>query len=82
MEELLAEVRAARRAEAALDRHARRVKALLIDVRLEALREGKSLKIADLEASIGKFYDRATISRYTADAVKAAKAELDSSPRS
>jgi hypothetical protein len=73
MDELLAEVRAARRAEAARDQHAARIKQLLIDVRLEAIRENRHLKIADLEASIGKFYDRATISRFTADAVKAAK---------
>ena len=74
MEELLAEVRAARRAEDARARHAERVRELLVAVRQEAVMEDRDLKIADLEAAIGKFYDRATISRYTAEAVKLAKA--------
>jgi hypothetical protein len=69
MNELLAEVKAARRADAALQRHTGRIKELLVEVR----RENPALKLADLEAAIGKFYDRATISRVTADAVKEAK---------
>jgi hypothetical protein len=69
MKELLAEVKAARRAQSAFQRHADRVKELLIQVRVA----DPDLKLADLEAEIGKFYDRATISRVTADAVKEAK---------
>jgi hypothetical protein len=61
MDELLAEVKAARRADSALQRHTDRVKELLIQVR----RENPGLKLADLETRIGKFYDRATISRIT-----------------
>ena len=69
MEELLAEVKAARRADTAQKRRTERIKALLVQVRSE----NPKLKLADLEAKIGKFYDRATISRVTADAVKAAR---------
>lgn len=68
MSELLAEVKAARRAEKALERHTGRIKELLVDVRLA----DRKLKVADLEAEIDRFYDRATISRITYPALKAA----------
>ena len=61
MDELLAEVKAARRADLARKRHTERVKELLVQVR----RENPKLKVADLEEMIGRFYDRATISRIT-----------------
>ena len=61
MDDLLAEVEAAREAKTVLERHTRRIRELLIQVRWE----NPTLKLADLEATIGKFYDRATISRIT-----------------
>lgn len=67
MDELLAEVRAARRAQKAARTHADRVKELLIQVRLEK----PKMSVVEIEGKIGRFYDRATISRITADAVKA-----------
>ena len=68
MDELLAEVRAARRADSARKLHTDRIKALLVRVRLE----NPDLKVADLEERIGRYYDRATISRITVPALKAA----------
>lgn len=61
VEELLAEVKAARRAQASEKRHTDRVKALLVEVRLKR----PDLGVADIEEMIGRFYDRATISRIT-----------------
>ena len=66
MDELLAEVKAARRADTARRRHIDRIKELLIQVR----RENPQLKVAELEKMIGIFYDRATISRITASALR------------
>lgn len=63
---MLAEVKAARRAQASEKRHTDRVKALLVEVRLKR----PDLGIADIEAMIGRFYDRATISRITFPALK------------
>jgi hypothetical protein len=71
MDELLAEVKAARRADIALQRHTDRVKELLIQVR----RENPDLKLADLETRIGKFYDRATISRITVPELRKASGD-------
>jgi hypothetical protein len=68
MDELLAEVKAARRATDARKRHTARIKELLIQVRLS----DPDLTVADLEAKIGRFYDRATISRITFPAIKGA----------
>lgn len=70
LDELLDEVKAARRTKAADKRHRERIKELLIRVRLER----PNLTVADIEERIGRFYDRATISRITADAVKDHKA--------
>ena len=66
MDELLAEVRAERRAEAASKARRERIRQLLIQVR----RDDPGLKVADLEARIGRFYDRATISRITYPAIR------------
>ena len=66
MDELLAEVKAARRADTARRRHIARIKELLIQVR----KEDPQLKVADLEKRIDIFYDRATISRITAKALR------------
>ena len=59
MDELLAEVKAARRADTARRRHIARIKELLIQVR----RENPKLGPAELERRIDVFYDRATITR-------------------
>jgi hypothetical protein len=61
VDDLLAEVRAARRAGAALKRHNDRIKELLVQVR----REHPELGLADIEEKIDRYYDRATISRVT-----------------
>lgn len=68
LEELLAEVKAARRADSARRRHTDRIKELLIQVR----RERQDLSVVELEDLIGRFYDRSTISRITAPALKPA----------
>lgn len=67
LKELLDEVKAARRAEAADKQRRARIRQLLIDVRLQR----PELSVADIEEMIGRFYDRATISRYTSKAVQA-----------
>jgi hypothetical protein len=59
---LQAEVQAARDANAAYRQHTERIKALLVQAR----RERPDLGLAGLEELIGRFYDRATISRITA----------------
>ena len=71
MKELLDEVKAARRAEAADKRHRDRIKQLLVDVRVQR----PDLTVADIEEQIGRYYDRATISRITAEAVREARAQ-------
>jgi hypothetical protein len=65
VDELLAEVKAARRTGAAHERHHGRVKELLIQVR----RERPDLGLADIEALIDRYFDRATISRLTVPAL-------------
>lgn len=70
LKELLDEVRAAREAETADKARRDRIKKLLVDVRLQR----KDLTVVDIEAQIERYYDRATISRITAPAVRAAKA--------
>lgn len=67
VEELLAEVKAARRADSARRRHTDRIKELLIQVR----RERPDLSVVQIEDMIGRYYDRSTISRITVPAVKA-----------
>jgi hypothetical protein len=70
VDELVREARAARRAEAAYQRHLKRVRELLPVVRAEDV---KKYGPATLEEMIGKVYDRGTISRLTADAVGTSK---------
>jgi hypothetical protein len=67
VDELLAEVKAARRADSARKRHTERVKELLVQVR----RDRPDLSVVEIEDMIGRFYDRSTISRMTASVVKA-----------
>lgn len=62
VDDLLAEVQAARATLAEHERHHARVKELLVEVR----RERGDLGLADIEEMIGKYMDRATISRITA----------------
>ena len=59
--DLVAEVKAARRADAAFKRHNDRVKELLVEVR----RQRPDLGLADIEQMIDRYFDRATISRIT-----------------
>ena len=66
VDDLKAEVRAARKATNARKIHAARVKTLLIRLRLEK----PELTLPEIEDLIGRFYDRATISRITAAAIK------------
>ncbi len=61
VDDLLTEVRAARRTGAAHERHHARVKELLVKVR----RERPDLGLADIEELIDRYFDRATISRIT-----------------
>jgi len=61
VDELLAEVKAAREALAEHERHHERVKELMVRARLEKPEIGP----ADLEELTGKYMDRATISRIT-----------------
>jgi hypothetical protein len=61
VDELLAEVDAARRAGAEHDRHHARVKELLVEVR----RKRPDLGVADIEQLINRYFDRGTISRIT-----------------
>ncbi len=70
VDELVAEARAAKRAEAAYQRHLKRVRELLPIVRAENVKEYGPAK---LEEMIGKVYDRGTISRLTAEAVGTSK---------
>jgi hypothetical protein len=68
LDELVAEARAAKRAEAAYRRHRRRVRELLPVVRVQ-----ENLGPLELEEMIGKVYDRGTISRLTARAAGTSK---------
>ena len=76
VDELVAAAKAAQRAEAAYERHMKRVRELLPQVRAE---DPKKYGPATLEEMIGKVYERGTISRLTAEAAgtskKAAKTE-------
>lgn len=64
--DLLAEVQAARDCQAAYERHHERVKELLIQARLE----DENLGPGDLERMTDRYLDRATISRITYPAIK------------
>jgi hypothetical protein len=68
--ELVAAAKAARRAEAARERHMKRVRELLPQVRAENPKKYGPLKLEEL---IGKVYDRGTISRLTAQAAGTSK---------
>ena len=70
VDELLAEVRAAKRAKAAYDRHMEKIRDLLPVVRATNV---KKYGPATLEEMIGKLYERGTISRLTAEAVGTSK---------
>lgn len=70
VDELVREAKAAKRAEAAYQRHLKRVRELLPVVRAEDV---KTYGPAKLEEMIGKVYDRGTISRLTADAAGTSK---------
>ncbi len=70
VDELVREAKAAKRAEAAYQRHLRRVRELLPVVRAEDV---KKYGPATLEEMIGKVYDRGTISRLTAEAAGTSK---------
>ena len=69
-EQLIAAAKAAKRAEAAYQRHLARVRELLPEVRAQDV---KKYGPAVLEEMIGKVYDRGTISRLTAEAVGVSK---------
>ena len=74
VDELVAEAKAARRAEAAYERHMARVRLLLPQVRAE---DPKKYGPATLEEMIGKVYERGTISRLTAEAAGTSKKTAD-----
>ena len=74
VDELVAEAKAARRAEAAYERHMARVRLLLPQVRAE---DPKKYGPATLEEMIGKVYERGTISRLTAEAAGTSKPKKD-----
>ena len=74
VDELVKEARAAKRAQAAYERHAGNVKKLLPIVRAEDV---SKYGPAVLEEMIGKLYDRGTISRLTAEAVGRSKKSQD-----
>jgi hypothetical protein len=77
--DLLAEVQAARESLAEHELHHARVKELLVEVR----RERDDLGLADIEEMIGKYMDRATISRITSpQLVKGTRKRTRKSPRS
>ena len=78
VDELVAEAKAARRAEAAYERHMARVRALLPQVRAE---DPKKYGPATLEEMIGKVYERGTISRLTAEAAGTSKKTADAPER-
>lgn len=69
LDELVREATAANEAKAAYERHIKRVRELLPDARIQH----PELSVIDLEAKIGKAYDRGTISRLTAEAVGTAR---------
>lgn len=64
LDELVKEASAANEAKAAYEEHIKRVRELLPAARVQH----PELSVIDLEAKIGKAYDRGTISRLTAEA--------------
>lgn len=69
LDELVREASAANEAKAAYELHIGNVRKLLPQARVEH----PELTVIDLEAKIGKAYDRGTISRLTAEAAGTAK---------
>ena len=69
LDELVKEASAANEAKAAYEAHIGRVRELLPQARVQH----PELSVIDLEAKIGKAYDRGTISRLTAAAAGTAK---------
>ena len=65
LDELVKAASAANEAKAAYEAHIKRVRELLPAARVQH----PELTVIDLEAKIGKAYDRGTISRLTAEAV-------------
>jgi hypothetical protein len=68
VDELVAEAKAANEAKAAYDHHMKRVRELLPEARVRS-----GLSVVELEARIGRAYDRGTISRLTAEAAGTAR---------
>jgi hypothetical protein len=64
LDELVAEAAAANEAKAVYEKHIARVRELLPVVRVQK----PELTVVQLEAKIGRVYDRGTISRLTAEA--------------
>jgi hypothetical protein len=64
LDELVKEASAANEAKAAYEAHIKRVRELLPAARIQH----PELSVIELEAKIGKAYDRGTISRLTAEA--------------
>lgn len=64
LDELVKEASAANEAKAAYEEHIKRVRELLPAARVQH----PELSVIDLEAKIGKAYDRGTISRLTSEA--------------
>lgn len=75
VEDLLAEVEAARASLAEHERHHERVKELMIEARLK---DRKKFGPKVLEQMTDAYLDRATISRFTAKALADQKPETDS----
>lgn len=68
-QELLDEVAAARAAEKAREEHSARVRELLIQLRTER----PDMRLYEIEELIDRFYERASISRFTAHALPKGK---------
>lgn len=77
LDELVREANAANEAKAAYERHIKRVRELLPDARVQH----PDLSVIELEAKIGKAYDRGTISRLTAKAAGTARPEAAPKPK-
>lgn len=75
VDELKAAVEAARASRAQADQDNKRVKELLIRTR----KERPALKIPEIEDLIGRYFDRTTISRVTAEAIGTSKKQRTAS---
>jgi hypothetical protein len=77
LKELLTEIEAARAAEQADQARSERITGLLIRVRQET-----DMSLPDIEAAIGRYYDRATISRKTSGQIERGRPRRRKPPRS